>query len=75
MGRENRGVVDVDKIRESGSDERKFDAEVVWAGFDRGILLPGLTGSSEEEMGAFYEKYEEMKKGPDLFPRYSMAYF
>jgi hypothetical protein len=29
-----------------------FDAEVAWAGFDRGNLIPGLTGSPEEEIEA-----------------------
>jgi hypothetical protein len=50
-----------------------FDAEVVWTSFGRCTLLPGLTGSSEEKIEAFYEKYEEMKKAPDLSPRYPMA--
>ena len=36
-----------------------FDAEVVWAGFNRGNLLPGLRGNSEEEIEAYYEKYEK----------------
>jgi hypothetical protein len=38
-----------------------FDAEVVWGGFDQGNLLSGLTGSSEEEIGAFDAK---MPKSP-----------
>ena len=41
-----------------------FDAEVVWANFGRGNLLPGLTGNSEEEIEAFYEKYEKYEKRP-----------
>jgi hypothetical protein len=34
------------------------------------VILPGLAENSEEEIGAFDEKYE---KAPDLFPRYSLA--
>jgi hypothetical protein len=41
--------------------------------FDQGNLLPGITGNPEEEIGAFYENYDKMKKAPDLFPRYPIA--
>jgi hypothetical protein len=41
-----------------------LDGEVVWSSSDRGNLLPGLTGNPEEEIKAFYEKYENMKKSP-----------
>jgi hypothetical protein len=36
-----------------------LDGEVVWSSFDQGNLLPGLTGSSEEEIGAFFGKNEK----------------
>jgi hypothetical protein len=36
-----------------------LDGEVVWSSFDRGNLLLGLTGNPEEEIEAFYEKYEK----------------
>ena len=41
-----------------------LDGEVVWSSFDQGNLLPGLTRISEEEIGAFYEKYEKYGKSP-----------
>jgi hypothetical protein len=40
------------------------DGEVVWSSFNQSNLLLGLTGSSEEEIGAFYEKYEKYEKKP-----------
>jgi hypothetical protein len=50
-----------------------LDGEIAWSSFDRGNLFPCFTGNSEEEIGAFYEKYEKYKKAPDLFPRYPIA--
>jgi hypothetical protein len=57
--RDNRAFVDVDKRRERASDDSKFDAEVVWASFDQGSLLPGWTWNSEEEIETFYEKFDK----------------
>jgi len=41
-----------------------IDGEVIWSGFDQRNLLPGLTGNSEEEIKAFYGKYEKSEKSP-----------